>query len=73
MKIIISYILSFVQFIVGLTGLELLFEYKQTHPDFTLNVETITVGTDSEELEYFYTVFAERKDIDKLVTEFKTI
>ena len=33
----------------------------------------INIGCDSEELEFFYTVFAERKDIDKLVTEFKTV
>jgi hypothetical protein len=38
-----------------------------------VDIETITVGSDSEELEFFYTVFAERKDVDKLVTEFKTI
>ena len=40
---------------------------EQITPDY------IIIGSDSDEVEYFYTVFAERKDIDKLVTEFKTI
>jgi hypothetical protein len=30
----------------------------------------ITVGSLAENINCFYTVFAERKDIDKLVTEF---
>jgi hypothetical protein len=30
----------------------------------------ITVGYEGDTVEYFYTVFAERKDVDKLITEF---
>jgi hypothetical protein len=35
-----------------------------------ITAEYITIGSDSDEVEYFYAVFAERKDIDKLITEF---
>ena len=35
-----------------------------------VNEHEIIVGYEGDTVEYFYTVFAERKDIDKLVTEF---
>ena len=35
-----------------------------------VNEHEITVGYEGDTVEYFYTVFAERKDVDKLITEF---
>jgi hypothetical protein len=31
----------------------------------------ITIGSDSPETDFFYSVFAERKDIEDLITEYK--
>jgi len=38
-----------------------------------VNAYTITVGSEQENINCFYTVFAERKDVDKLIVEFDKV